>query len=304
MRWLIPLALSLAIAGCDRSQIEAVNLSNEGDQAQKGGDLEGAIAKYEEGARLDADNHRIHYRLVKAYRKKENWEKVVEFATKAEKADEKLNSKKTFAPYYFEHGYALSKLAGSGKGKWADAKQPLETAVQIDPNLSDAYFELAEVLLRVDDEKGALENYTKAVERQPSNTSLYPSLADLYLRLQMVDAAEQVLKEGLSFAKESDKHLFELRAFLGMVYARKGDNNASLREFEAAKKACGACEEHREAYFYLGSALAGVTARKNEAINELNRFQKLACSGSLAKKFGDQCSQARDLVSRLGGQLQ
>ncbi len=37
------------------------------------------------------------------------------------------------------------------------------------------------------------------------------------------DQAEQVLREGLSFAKEDDKHLFNMHSLLGDVYETKGD---------------------------------------------------------------------------------
>ncbi len=40
------------------------------------------------------------------------------------------------------------------------------------------------------------------------------------------DQEEQVLREGLSFAKEDDKHLFNMHTLLGDEYETKGDFRA------------------------------------------------------------------------------
>ena len=64
-----------ASAGCSRTDIDAVNLANEGDQSLKV-DLDGAISKYEQATKLDPNNHIIFYKLGIAYEKKEAWDKV------------------------------------------------------------------------------------------------------------------------------------------------------------------------------------------------------------------------------------
>lgn len=295
---------SLANAGCSRDAIEAVNLANEGDKAFEM-NVEDAISKYDRASKLDPDNNRILFKLAKAYKKKEDWPKVAATCAKAEAADEKNHKKKTFASYYFLHGYAIEQQATKGGAAWGDAKQPFETAVQIDPNLSQAYEELGEVQLHSDDEQGAIQKYTKAIETKPDELQFYPPLADLYMRLNFNKEAEQVLREGLSYAKEGDKHLFAVHALLGNVLEMKNDLTGSISEYEAAKKACGACDDHKEAYFLLGSAYAAASPpRKNEAIQQLQSFWKITCKGALAKRYEDQCSQSQEIVKRLGGALQ
>jgi hypothetical protein len=116
-----------------------------------------------------------------------------------------------------------------------------------------------------------------------------------------------VLKEGLSFAKEDDKHLFNMHALLGSIYETKGDYPHAVTEYEAAKKACDSnkCNEHKEAYFNLGTAYAELNPpRKNEAIQQLQSFWKITCKGALAAKFGDQCAQSQEVARRMGGSLQ
>jgi tetratricopeptide (TPR) repeat protein len=299
-------AAALAAAGCSRNNIEAVNLANEGDQA-KGSNIDEAISKYEQATKLDPDNARIWWKLALAYEKKEDWQKMASSCTKAEEAAEKSDKKKTHADYYFRHGWALEQLAEKGDGPWADAKTPLQTAAQLDPNMGQAYGELGWVQIHTDDEAGAIQSWSKAIETQPDLTMYYVQLADEYNRLMFYDQAQQVLKEGLSFAKEDDKHLFNMHALLGSIYETKGDYAQAVSEYEAAKKACDSnkCNDHKEAYFNLGTAYAELNPpRKNEAIQQLQSFWKITCKGALAAKYGDQCAQSQEIVRRMGGSLQ
>ena len=72
----------------------------------------------------------------------------------------------------------MARQAVKGPTSWADAKPPLEEAIKLDPNVGDgdhygaAHFELAEVLLHLDDEKGALDEYTKAIQTQARHARL------------------------------------------------------------------------------------------------------------------------------------
>jgi tetratricopeptide (TPR) repeat protein len=299
-------AAALAVGACSRNNIEAVNLANEGDQA-KNANLEEAISKYEQATKLDPDNARIWWKLTLAYEKKEDWQKMATACTKAEEAAEKADKKKTHADYYFRQGYALDQLAEKGAGSWADAKGPLQTAIQLDPNYGQAYGELAWVLIHADDESGAIQNWTKALETKPDETQYYVQLADEYTRLMFFEQAEQVLREGLSFAKEDDKHLFNLHSLLGGLYENKGDIQRAIVEYEAAKKSCDSnkCNDHKEAYFNLGTAYSELNPpKKNEAIQQLQSFWKITCKGALAAKYADQCAQTQEVVRRMGGSIQ
>jgi len=294
-----------ASVGCSRNNIEAVNLANEGDQA-KGANPDEAISKYEQAVKLDPDNARIWWKLALAYEKKEDWQKMATACSHAEEAAEKADGKKTHADYYFRQGYALEKLAEAG-ASWSDAKAPFQTAIQLDPNYGEAYGELAWVLLHGDDEAGAMQNWTKALQVQPDQTQYYVTLADEYRRLMFYDQVEQVLKEGLSFAKEDDKHLFNMHTLLGDAYETKGDFSRAVTEYEAAKKSCESnkCNDHKEAYFYLGSAYAELNPpKKNEAVQQLQSFWKITCKGAAAKNYADQCAQSQEIARRVGGSLQ
>lgn len=298
-------AVMLGAGGCSRNNIEAVNLANEGDKA-KPTDIDSAISKYEQATNLDPTNHRILWKLGLAYTKKEDWSKVATTMAKAEKLQPKN------ALYFFQHGLAMARQAVKGPTSWADAKAPLEEAIKLDPNVGDgdhygaAHFELAEVLLHMDDEKGALDEYTKAIMSRPDTLSFYGPLAELYLRLNLVTEAEQVLTTGLSFAKEGEKALFAVHSLLGDIYDRKNDTGKAVSEYELAKKACGPCNEAGQqiAFFNLGAAYASIKPpRKGEAMAQLQSFQKMICKGAAAARYSDQCTQAQQLASKLGGTL-
>jgi tetratricopeptide (TPR) repeat protein len=294
-----------ASVGCSRNNIEAVNLANEGDQA-KSANPDEAISKYEQAVKLDGDNARIWWKLALAYQKKEDWQKMATACSHAEEAAEKAEGKKAHADYYFSQGFALESLAETG-GSWADAKAPFQTAAQIDPNYGEAYGELGIVQLHLDDEIGAIQSWTKALQIQPDKTQYYVLLADEYRRLMFYDQDEQVVKEGLSFAKEDDKHLFNLHTLLADAYETKGDFARAVTEYEAGKKSCESnkCNDHKEAYFYLGSAYAELNPpKKNEAVQQLQSFWKITCKGAAAKNYADQCAQSQEIARRVGGSLQ
>jgi tetratricopeptide (TPR) repeat protein len=286
--------------GCSLAKRDSAELVNEGDSV-KGANLDEAISKYDQAATLDPTNRIALWKLALAYHKKEDWAKDAVTCSKAESVAP------TFANFHLEHGYALEQQAVKGPTSWAEAKEPLQQAIAKDPNLAQAYEELAEVSLHLDDEQGALQNYTKAIEIKPDELQFYPPLADLYLRLGYQDRAEQVLREALAFAKEGDKHLFAVHSFIGSIDEAKQNMAGAVTEYEAAKKVCGACNEAGQqiAFFNLGVAYAEVQPpRKNEAIQQLQSFSKIVCRGAAAARYADQCSQAQEFVKRLGGTVQ
>ncbi|MBX3223197.1 MAG: hypothetical protein KF795_21980 [Labilithrix sp.] len=293
-------ALAMLGSGCSRNNIEAVNLANEGDR-EKATNVDGAISKYEQATNLDPTNHKILGKLANAYQKKEQWDKVATTCAKAEKLAPK------HANYFFQHGLALARQAVKGPTGWGDAKAPLEEAIKLDSNIADAHFELAEVHLHLDDEANALDAYTKAIATKPDVLPFYGPLAELYIRLNYIDQAEQVLTQALSFASDGDKALFVIHSLLGDIHDRKHDTSKAVSEYEAAKKACGPCNEAGQqiAFFNLGAAYASLNPpKKSEAMAQLQSFQKMICKGAAAQRYSDQCTQAQQLATKLGGTLQ
>ena len=280
--------VSRASADCPRVDPASITLTNEADTL-RATNVDGAIERYVEASRLAPSNVLILWKLATAYQKKEAWADVAStlvFATKLAPAH---------ADYFFLMGYAQSKLA-----RWADAKASLEQAAKVDPNYADPHFDLANVLLHLGDDQGALAQYTRAIQLRPDDVSLYAPLVDLYVRLGFLDEAEQTAKEGLT--RGTGAATFALNTLYALVRERKGDSRGAIASYEAAKIACGTCDGRGQqiAYFNLGAAYATAKPpRKAEGVANLTSFMKMVCRGAAASRYADECEQTQELLRRL-----
>jgi tetratricopeptide (TPR) repeat protein len=158
--------------------------------------------------------------------------------------------------------------------------------------------------LHLQNEKGALLHYTKAIQLRPTEWSAWAALGDLYLRLGLLDHAEKTLREGLSFIEGSKR--FGLASLYGAVLEERHDLRGAVASYEDAKKACGTCTEPGQqiAFFQLGMAYASLSPpRKSEAMAQLLSFQKMICKGAAASRYADQCTQVQIVAARIGGPL-
>jgi tetratricopeptide (TPR) repeat protein len=285
--------------GCSRNRQEAVILANEADKMLSL-NPSGAAQKYEQATKLDPTNHRIFFKLAMAYRKGEEWDKDASALARAVQIAPK------YANYWFERGYALEMQAKKKVIGYEEAKEPFQKCVAADPNFADCYEELGNVFLWTDDEQKALENYTKAVEHDPSQVRYFAALADLYLRLGYVKEAEQVLTDAKGFAKPNDKMLYGIHVLLSQVYQERGQTSEMVTELEAAKAVVG--NEGSEAVqilYNLGSTYAQLTPpRTQEAIQMLKGFTQRACKGAKSAQYKTECETSQALVARLGGTMQ
>jgi tetratricopeptide (TPR) repeat protein len=294
----IALLTGVASAGCSRDHIEAVNLANEGDQSIKV-NVEGAIEKYEQALQLDPSNHRIIWKLATAYEKKEDWDKMASTLSRA------VQVAPDYANYWFKRGYALIKQAEAGNpDAYEEAKEPLKKCIERDPNLAECYHFLGQAFLWTDDVQNALDNYTKAVEHDPSVPFFYPDLVSTYLTLKFYDEAEKVLHAGTSAiqpgTEKSNDALYNMNLMLFQVAQSKGDKNAMVAAVEKAQTYAG--EKHPEIAFHVGSTYAVLDPpQKEKAVRLLNSFSKRACKGAQAAKFKEQCETSSSLIQRLGG---
>jgi tetratricopeptide (TPR) repeat protein len=294
---LVALAVvGLLALGCSRSHIEAINLANEGDQSVKV-NVEGAIVKYEQAIQLAPTNHRILWKLANAYEKKEDWDKMASTLSRA------VQVAPDFANYWYKRGSALIMQAEAGnRDAFEQAKEPLKKCIEKDPNLAECYFLLGEALEWTDDEQGAVDNYTKAIQHDPSKGFFYPPLAEIYLRFKLDKEAEAVLREGTKLVPPDEKNLaklYNMYILLHNVAQMKGDKAGQLAAVEQAEKYAG--ETHPEFAFNLGSVYAAMDPpQKEKAVRLLNQFTKRVCRGQGAAKFKEQCEATSSLLQKLG----
>lgn len=294
--FVIAAGLLTTALGCSRDRIEAINLSNEGDQSVKV-NVEGAIQKYEQAIDLDPTNHRILWKLATAYEKKEDWDKMASTLARA------VQVAPDFATYWGARGHALMMQARAGNADaYKQAQEPLKKCIEKDANLADCYNELGESYLWSDDEQAALDNYSKAIEHDPSKGYFYPDLANLYLTLKFYDQAQQVLNEGLKLIVPNEKNsgkIYNMYVLLSTVALAKGDKAGQLVAVEKAEQFAG--DAHPEFSFELGSTYATMDPpQKEKALRLLNLFTKRVCKGAQAMKFKEECEQTSSMIQKLG----
>jgi len=295
----VGLSVALGAASCSRDHIEAINMANVADKSLKV-NVEGAIEKYEEATRLDPSNHLILGKLANAYHKKEDWDKMASTLARAQQVAP------DFASYAYKRGFALMQKAAQGNpDAYEEAKQPLQKCIETDPNYAECYHELGTANLWTDNEQAALDNWTKAIEHDPTVAYFYPPLAETLISLKMYDQAGAVLREGTRIIQPTDEHtknnLYGMYVLLSMVSQAKGDTSAMVSALEKANEVAG--DQNPEIGFNLGSTYAVMNPpQKEKAVRLLNSFTKRVCKGAqAAEKFKDQCATASDLIQKLGG---
>jgi tetratricopeptide (TPR) repeat protein len=296
-----PIAASTSVPApvqpkCDEEPTAAEKLIREADRIQATS-FDEALALYKEAETLEPKNARIQYRIGTIYRKKEEW------ANAASSFQRAANLAPSFANFWYEYGYALTKMAELKSIAWDDARKPLAKCIEIDNNFADCHYRLGLVFVYLDEERKALESYTNAIVHDPTKINRYTTLADLYLRLDFSTEAESVLQQAKAFSRPADRSLYGVHVLLADIYQSRGASAEALTELEAAKVVVGT--EGPEAVlilFILGSAYATSTPpRRLEAIANLKGFSVRACTQSKRAIFATECDIAQTLISRLGG---
>lgn len=289
--------LFVALQGCSRDHIEAINLANEGDRQVKV-NVEGAISKYEQATQRDPTNHRILKKLSNAYEKKEDWDKMASTLARA------VQVAPEHADYWFKRGYALIQQAENGNpDAYEAAKEPLKKCIEKDPNLAECYHFLGHASLWTDNVQDAVTNLSKAIEHDPTIAYFYPPLGETYVVLKLYDEAEKVLKEGTRIVQPTEKsapNLYAMNLLLFQVAQARDDKPAMVAAMEHANEVAG--DSHPEMKFNLGSTYAVMDPPRTEAaVRLLQTFTKRACRGEAASKFREQCETAQSLIQKLAG---
>jgi tetratricopeptide (TPR) repeat protein len=279
--------------GCNRNKQEAIILANQGDLFV---DLDpnGAIEKYELATQLDPSNHHIFYKLAKAYKKKEQWDKVASTLARA------TDVVPANAKYWWERGYALEQQAEKKQITYEECKESYTKCIEADPNRDECYYHLAIAHLWTDKEQEALVNFTKAIEHRPDQISYYTRLADFYIRLGYDDEGEKVLNAAKSMADPS-KHkqeLFNTHTLLGGVYRDRGQIEDMVKAFEDAKQVN---PEDAGSLFNIGMGYAKLKPpKKSQAESMLKGFLARACKSKKKATYESECRQATAIVAKFG----
>ncbi len=284
---------ALTSSGCSRHKQEAIILANQGDQVVDLNPSE-AIEKYEMATQLDPANHRIFYKLAKAYKKKEEYAKVASTLARA------TDVAPANATYWWERGFALEKQAEKKEISYEECKQSYTKCIEADPNRDECYYHLGIAHLWTDKEQDALVNFTKAIEHRPDQVSYYTRLADYYVRLGYDGEAEKVLNAAKTMA-DPGKHkqeLFNTHTLLGGIYRDREQIEEMVKAFEDAK---AVNPEDAGSLFNIGMGYAKLKPpKKSQAESMLKGFLARACKSKQRAKYESECKQAQATVAKFG----
>ena len=115
-------------------------------------------------------------------------------------------------------------------GDYGGAAEEFKTAITIDPEFSDGYYNLGKVYSQIKDYDQALTAYKKAIELNPDNPRYHYNLAIVYSQKGMTDESEQEYLSAIALDPYYDK----AHNNLGALYVKMDKLNEALVEFDKA----------------------------------------------------------------------
>ena len=169
-------------------------------------------------------------------------------------------------PNYAEARYNLGNLFAR-QGHLDQAKVQYQEAVRVSPDFAEAHNNLGEVLMRRDELEGATRQFRLALEISPNQAEFHFNLATALAKRQQLEEAKAHFREALrqrpNFAAAYHQ--------LGVIMAAQGHLSEASDLFRQALRAE---PEYAEAYESLGEALAQ-QGKKAEAVPYLREALRL-----------------------------
>jgi Flp pilus assembly protein TadD len=178
-----------------------------GNAALADGDVDGAIATYEEVLAVAPDLPEVHHNLGLAYKRKEDWDRAGEEFRKAAELD----------PDFAEpHGALAVLLANAGHRD--EAIVELEQAVELDPESFEYLYNLAILYRDSGKPREAEEAFLVLEELDPDNPEIQYHMATTLLGLGRMDEAMARLEKYVEIAPDDAPNK---ASALGMIDALK-----------------------------------------------------------------------------------
>jgi tetratricopeptide (TPR) repeat protein len=173
-----------------------------------------AIPCLAEVIQRDPGNAAPYFLLIEAYQDQDNFQGALKVAQSGAARFPKN------ARLVYQEGQQLANI-----GNYQKARPYAEQAVELDPNLVDAYDLLGDILSKRGDYAGALTNFRKARNIKPTNKLALKGIAESLIGLNRSQAALTVLKQAIALQPEYDQLYFDLV----QVYMRLGEREQAVQ---------------------------------------------------------------------------
>ena len=175
------------------------NIFNDGNNAYRRGDLEGALAAYYRVLEMDNNFYRAYYQIGVIEAKMRNLSSAIESY---------LNALK-IKPDFFKCWFALG-LARSKEGDKEGALDAFNQAIEIDSSYVKAYSSLAEIYIGLKEYTKAFEVLNTATKIDSSYSKSYLMLGIVYTELNQFEEAVNNLERGVALNPKDAKSWFRL----------------------------------------------------------------------------------------------
>jgi tetratricopeptide (TPR) repeat protein len=199
----------------DPNYVEAhVNL---GIGYAKQGMFDKAIAAYEEAIRLDPDIAEAHYNLGLAYAKQGMFDKAIP------QYEEALKLNPDDADTHWNLGAAYA-----DQGQADKAITEYKAAIELDPNIAEVHYDLGVVYYKQGELNEAAAEFEEAVKLDPNYVKAHVNLGSAYVGLDKLDEAIAEYQEVIRI----DPDFAEAHKGLGVVYSQQGKAEEAILELE------------------------------------------------------------------------
>ena len=175
------------------------NIFNDGNNAYRRGDLEGALSAYYRVLEMDNNFYRAYYQIGVIEAKMRNLSSAIEAY---------LNALK-IKPDFFKCWFALG-LARSKEGDKEGALDAFNQVIEIDSSYVKAYSSLAEIYIGLKEYTKAFEMLNNATKIDSSYSKSYLMLGIVYTELNQFEEAIDNLEKGVALNPKDAKSWFRL----------------------------------------------------------------------------------------------
>jgi len=181
----------------------------------------------------------------------------------------------------FDAGLKLSQ-----EGKYQEAIDEFKKALEKDPEQAPILGNMADAYSKLDKNTEALEIYQKAIAANPNDATLYTNMGVVLSKLGKAAESQEAFKKAAALNPGSSAQNFY------NIGATLVNNGKTAEAADAFKQAIAADANFAEAYYQLGMCLSGNTDTMGDAIKSLEKYIQIG-------KKPDQIEVAKQIISAL-----